>query len=435
MHKLALVVFLVACGGNSDSKVHVLVDAGSDSDTCNPLAQTGCATGEKCTWIYDLVSSDGTNILGHTGCAPDGDKAIHDTCTRNAAGAQGWDDCVKGSFCKAKRELLSPGGAGVCEAICDNNGSDPMCASGSTCVTYHNVFEASDKNVAGVCDYRCDPFDDNDAKHDGSAAINRPGTACQDYEECNGFPSSGALPTAFSCAREYNTDLHHRHTCTATDGNSLMAADPLSQVACSTASNGCSQGYHALTLKTVAGQETYCLAMCKPASCWMGNCGTDSQSEKLTGDPAGGHQCKPANIIVNDPAALPATLGAGGVNGDQCYFGWHFEIDDSNMLHTSEYSDTFGVCLDHSILQYDANNDGTNDTPWPKCDQVANPIGTGSAGGDGTCTPENGCRGASNFGCTNLADSGIMTFGKRTTQKLTNRTRLLDFVPPSASNQ
>lgn len=439
MHKLApsaAIALLVACGGNSDSKVHVLNDAGGSNDTCSPLAQTGCATGEKCTWIYDLVSTDGTNILGHVGCAPDGDKQTHETCTRNMAGAQGYDDCAKGNFCKAKRELVGPGGQGVCEAICDNNGGDPMCADGSTCVAYHNIFEASDMNVAGVCDYKCDPFADNDFMHEGSAAVNRPGTACQPYEECNGFPSNGALPTAFSCSREYNTDLHHRHTCTATDGNSLQAADPLSRVACNTAANGCSQGYRALTLTTTAGMETYCLAMCKPASCWGGNCGSSSSDERLTGDPAGGHQCKPANILVNDPSAFPATLGSNGVNGDQCYFGWHFEIDSQNNIHVSDYSDTMGFCLDHSLLQYDTNNDGTADTAWPKCDLIGSATGTGSAAGDGTCTTANGCLGAATFGCTTLEDAGIMTFGKTGTKKLTNRTtsvKVLDYVRPTST--
>src|SRR3954467_9138582 len=184
MQKLALGAFfalLVACGNSSDTKVHIVTDSGSDGSdqTCNPLAQTGCNAGEKCTWVYDLVSADGLQILGHVGCAPEGDKAVGAQCTRNAAGAQGWDDCTKTGFCKAKRELVGPGGQGVCEQICDNNGGDPMCGSGASCVAYHNVFEVSTMNVAGVCDVKCDPFADNDFLHEGSAAINRPGTTCQ----------------------------------------------------------------------------------------------------------------------------------------------------------------------------------------------------------------------------------------------------------------
>jgi hypothetical protein len=357
MQKLALSAFvalLVACSGNSNNKVHIVTDSGSGSDaTCNPLAQTGCNTGEKCTWVYDLVSADGTNVLGHVGCAPDGDKAVGAQCTRNAAGAQGYDDCAKDGFCKAKRELIGPGGMGVCEQICDNNGGAPMCGSDSVCVAYHNIFEVSAMNVAGVCDKKCDPFADNDFLHTGSGAPNRPGTQCQPYEGCYGNPgATTARPTAFSCAREYNTDLHHRDECTMTSGNSLMAANPLSQVACSTASNGCSEGYTELFYEDTSGSMIVtCTALCKPASCWSGHCGgTTTDTSNIAGDPASAHRCTPADILGTFEAA---TIGSAGVNGNQCYFAWRLQFDGSGNFFTSGFNDTVGWCEQRQRRRHD----------------------------------------------------------------------------------
>lgn len=429
MQKLALgalfAALLVACGSNNDNKVHIVTDSGSGSGSdsmCNALAQTGCNAGEKCTWIYDLVSADGTNILGHVGCAPDGDKVVHDQCTRNAAGAQGWDDCKAGTFCKAKRELVGPGGVGVCEQVCDNTGADATaaCATDSACVAYHNIFEVSSMNVAGVCDYKCDPFADNDSMHVGSAAIMRSGSACQDYEQCTGFPGR-TLPTAFSCAREYNTDLQNRAQCTATSGNSLTAANPLSRVACASASNGCSQGYMPLLYEDTSGSMIVtCTAMCRPKSCWSGNCGgSDDASTFLTGDPAyvtgtaTHHRCEPTDIAGDvDPAT--AGSGANARNTDQCTFNWSFEFDTNGNFITSPFDDTVGWCERRNQYKYDVNGDGMItdvDLVEPKCDVMPGPgTGTGSADGSGNCTVANGCRAAGSFGCTSTTDAGIMTF-------------------------
>jgi|GEM_PF-2549022 len=437
MQKLALgalcAALLVACGNSSDNKVHIVTDSGSGSGSgaaCNVLAQTGCNTGEKCTWIYDLVSADGTNILGHVGCAPDGDKAVHAQCTRNAAGAQGWDDCKGGSFCKAKRELVGPGGTGVCEQVCDNTGADATaaCAADSACVAYHNIFEVSSMAVAGVCDYKCDPFADNDSLHVGSAASSRSGSACQDYEQCTGFPGQ-TLPTSFSCAREYNTDLQNRAECTATSGNSLQAANPLSRVACASASNGCSQGYMPLLYEDTSGSMIVtCTAMCRPKTCYAGNCGgTTNDTSNLTGDPAfttpdGRHHRCQINDIKGDviPATPGGTVGSpadmnGTADTDQCVFNWLFQFNSmTGNFVTSPWNDTVGWCERRNQYKYDKNGDGmltsADDEPDPKCDLIPVAVGTGSADGSGNCTVENGCRGAGFFACTSLAESGVMTF-------------------------
>jgi len=366
MQKLALgalVGFLVACGGNSDTKIHIVDAAGSGSgsdSTCNPLTQTGCDAGNMCTWIYDLVAADGTSILGHVGCAPDGDKAVAASCTRNAAGAQGWDDCAKGGFCRVKRELVGPGGVGVCEAICDNNGGAPTCGSAAACVAYNGIFDVSGTNVAGVCDVKCDPFQDNDALHSGSGAPSRPGTKCQPYEGCYGGPRALLnVPTSFSCAREYNTDLHDRDACTTTSGNSLTSSNPLTRVACSTASNGCSEGYMPILYEDTSGSKiAACTAMCKPADCSAGNCGGSAQSTtNLLGMPNSGHRCDTNSILGTFNPAIPGT-GSGATNGTGCTYNWSFEIDSTGVYFPSPFSDTLGWCEEHNQYKYDSNQDG-----------------------------------------------------------------------------
>ena len=445
MQKLALgallAALLVACGSNNDNKVHIVTDSGSGSGSdgaCNALAQTGCNAGEKCTWIYDLVSADGTNILGHVGCAPDGDKAVHDQCTRNAAGAQGWDDCKGGNFCKAKRELVGPGGTGVCEQVCDNTGADATaaCATDSACVAYHNIFEVSAMNVAGVCDYKCDPFADNDALHTGTAAVNRSGTACQTYESCTGFPGQ-TLPTSFSCAREYNTDLQNRAECTATSGNSLQAANPLSRVACASASNGCSQGYMPLLYEDTSGSMIVtCTAMCRPRTCYQGNCGGSNELSYLTGDPdftttdGRHHRCQPTDITGDLQPAISggsaADMGSSPRDGDACVFNWQFEFNQmSGNFITSPWDDTVGWCERKYLYKYDKNRDGmitaADDESDPKCDLIPVAMGTGSADGSGNCTPENGCAGAGYFGCTTAAEAGVTMFQNKGHKSLVAR--------------
>ena len=93
MKKLALgalfVGLIAACGGNDDNGHKIVLDGsnGSGTDggtpTCNPLMQTGCNAGEKCTWIIDATDPQ---YVGHVGCVMDGTKNVGDACTFGAAG-------------------------------------------------------------------------------------------------------------------------------------------------------------------------------------------------------------------------------------------------------------------------------------------------------------------------------------------------------------
>ncbi len=109
-------------------------DAGNpDAQTgpCDPVTQTGCASGEKCTFIID--TSDPTN--NHTGCAPNGTVAAGAACTRDANGV---DDCLRPYFCSG----------GVCTEICSTN--PESCPSTATCTPFAGLFDDRTTS-ASVC--------------------------------------------------------------------------------------------------------------------------------------------------------------------------------------------------------------------------------------------------------------------------------------------
>src|ERR1041385_2188076 len=64
----AVLALAAACGGGSKP---TLIAAPIDAiPTCNPIAQSGCKTGEKCTWIVDVDANPTTMAeeIGHIGC-------------------------------------------------------------------------------------------------------------------------------------------------------------------------------------------------------------------------------------------------------------------------------------------------------------------------------------------------------------------------------
>src|SRR5688572_20739547 len=106
---LMLVGLLVACGGEDKKVMVVPQDA---TATCNPLLNTGCPSGQKCTWLLDALMP---NYVGHIGCAPDGAVALGGTCMYGAPGETGYDDCAGGTVCSNFRGTAP----GVCKSICD----------------------------------------------------------------------------------------------------------------------------------------------------------------------------------------------------------------------------------------------------------------------------------------------------------------------------
>ena len=331
-----VVLALVACdGGGPHLMVHPL-DAPPDScgyyfGACNPLTQTGCNVGEKCTWA--LVPDHPP--LGYVDCAPEGtvpigaacsySETMHvDECGRLVTDTA--DNCVKGAVCSP----VAGDGTGVCKQVCDNAGGNPMRDASHACVVQPGLFSTATSSpaAAGACDPACDPLADNDFDGSGSA-LSRTGSACGSATiGCYGIPSGGTPPrTQFWCEPElhYTTPLHHRTECTVATGCADATADSSIYV------NSCNQGYEPLLRESTAVSTAICVAFCAPLDCYAGNCGSNNANSAG----AAPHRC-----------ANPDALGAFG-SGEECRYMWFDELDGSgNWLH-SPYSDSVGICVDH----------------------------------------------------------------------------------------
>ena len=126
---------VVACS-ESEQRSSV-VDTFPDSldvKPCNPLTQSGCSLGEKCTWVVDQLEP----LVGHVGCAFDGETSVGSACE---VGAQG-DDCVEGAVCVS----------GECKTICDLAGGAPACGATQTCTTHPDIFVSEAAVIAGACE-------------------------------------------------------------------------------------------------------------------------------------------------------------------------------------------------------------------------------------------------------------------------------------------
>ena len=241
-------LLVVACGGGSNGPVIIRDSATGDTgtDACNVLTQTGCDTGQKCTWFHDTETP---SPLGHIDCAPDGTVAVGAACTYGADGPQGFDNCVKGSVCVS----------GTCKEICDDNGGDPMCPTNYACGDYTGLFDSGGMNVAGVCDKTCDPLADNSFGSAGDTLPHKTGTACASGEGCYGFPGD-TTPTHATCSGEFNTTLVHRSACTV----AAMCEPDSTHVYL----NGCAQGYIPLLDDSTGSSTADCIAFCKPVVCF-----------------------------------------------------------------------------------------------------------------------------------------------------------------------
>ena len=100
---------------------------------CDPVMQTGCWAGEKCTWIRGGECGD------HVGCALSGTVALANPCGFRDDGV---DSCVKAAVCVASE----------CRAICGLPAGPSSCASfPSTTCTEVDAFTADGSHFAGVC--------------------------------------------------------------------------------------------------------------------------------------------------------------------------------------------------------------------------------------------------------------------------------------------
>ncbi|HUS28370.1 MAG TPA: hypothetical protein VMZ53_07675 [Kofleriaceae bacterium] len=400
MKKLALGVLLagllVATGCGGDDHPHITLDAGSAATTCDPLKQTGCAANEKCTWLLDALMPQ---YVGHIGCAPDGAANVGEQCVYGAPGTSGYDNCKKGTVCGNYR-----GGMDVCKALCDQQGGMPECDATHVCVIYSKLFATSDTTppAAGVCDLACDPFADND--FDGSGAMTKTGTTCGSGQGCYGYPSYGTPPkTGWSCTRDINNaeaqpiGLRHRVQCT--EDNNCADAGPTIYT------NSCNQGYLPLLRESTTVSTTICVAICKPLSCYNGNCGTNDIKRKGEG----GNACTSNDRVAGASVMMTHDTAATHPNDEQCEFLWRREIDAmSGDYLPSETKDTVGFCFDHSQYQYDSNGDNVADIDLPPCGALVQGFGSGS-----DLTDPLTYWGAADLGCVTSDEAGVnMAQGK-----------------------
>jgi hypothetical protein len=408
----ALFVGLIAAcgGGGSSGKKVTLVDSGSGSgnEACNVLAQTGCATGQKCTWIID--QADTSSSTGHIGCAPAGAMAVGASCTRNPPGATGYDDCVAGDYCFGP----DTGGAGKCKQICDIAGGAPTCPSMFACSQYDGLFGPSGMTVAaGVCDPTCNPLTDNNLL--GTTGNNQTTFACGSGGSasgsgfiqtmgCYGYADNGSFGgSKWTCTHQLNPTRYHRQPCgttVATGDSQVCSPDGMGGYI-----NGCAAGYEPVFKDSEGSTQIDCVALCAPITCKNDGTGTTSTpncgtgGNYIRGNPVGGHECATANLhyATFTPTQITATPSGASTNGEQCFYSWMFEIDMSGSAHPSPTSETVGFCVDHSkYLGYDPSGGSGSGSAWPRCDLLG--VGSNNAYGVGS-----GNMDAFSIGCVDMA--------------------------------
>ena len=252
-------VALFACGGGS-SDVDAFADDSLGLD-CSPVVNGGCDPNEKCTFVIDQADP----IVGHTGCAADGNVDVGEPCLRDEL--TGVDDCKGGLFCAGA----------VCEQICTV--AINSCPVEFTCMHLVGVFE--DHNV-GLCEPACDMFAQD----------------CANLESCYILLDRPGYPTV--CAPPVPEPAPELGGCAA-------AAAPGVQDECCTFTNSCAQGHGCIqpsTTVTNAGLD--CAYFCDPTGSVAG-APTDCSDPGPGAAP--GYECVQVNHFYTDIGDLPDQVG------------------------------------------------------------------------------------------------------------------------------
>ena len=276
--------------------------AGSGS-SCDPVAQTGCGTGQRCTWIVT-----GTNA-GHNACLADGSVDLGGTCSYGATGeTTGFDTCKKGLSCIQSS----------CKRICSS--APDSCATNYACNIHPNSpFDLTGTLGIGFCDPTCNPLTQT-RDTDGAAACGSP-TPASPTKGCFGFPGG-----KFTCQGVIST----------TKTSEMPAGSPAFV-------NSCAPGYEPLLVDMTGGSTSICVALCKPADT------STTSPANAAGLPGSGYTCP--------------DKGAGTPN--ECRYWWSFENVEADGL--SSYGNTLGFCFDYPHYKYDSNGDSVEDTTDPSC--------------------------------------------------------------------
>lgn len=320
----ATAVACLACGGGGTQLLDASGDAGQ---ACDPILQTGCMGGERCTWIVD---ADTPTRIGHVGCVPDGTVAADGACTTAvAATGGGVDTCVAGTLCISRR----------CKPICDPQlveGSAPgACPVNFACSLYEGFFESGGTATAGVCEPACDPLTQRlkvgttGIEACGSTNPAQPSGACI---RGPGFRSFVCAPTG--------PELYAK-----TDRQPPLAAPNGAPYP-----NGCAPGFIPFFFEDVSGSmRTLCSGTCAPLKVDKtiamdpmhrdDNRGDKTALGKLPTDamPTAGKSTCDVGVkgsAVSDP------------HGEDCRFLW-FPLAASNggRPAVTPYNDTLGICF------------------------------------------------------------------------------------------
>jgi hypothetical protein len=340
MKKLALGALVVglsaACGGGGGGGVKLL-DASIDAQVvCNPSAGTGCATGEKCTWIVDAKGTDRNNDIGHTGCTAVGTKALGAACSETTlADGSFSDDCGAEAMCISS----------VCKPICDLDAvsGTGACATNFSCAAYGGVFVSGTSATAGVCEPGCDPITQR--------------LLVGDFEACG---SQDPTQPDFTCVPSRGFGSFH----CAPSGTLVYAnvggKEPLADSQGNFFANGCAPGFIPFYPQDAdAGTNTIvCAGLCAAVTVDSTIAGADNPDKINQGDKT------VAGKLLADAAPVigHATCGVGikGTELDEdCRFIWSGLEQDPTQAVRTPYSDTLGACLPYSKFVF------TNDAPPP----------------------------------------------------------------------
>jgi hypothetical protein len=387
MNKLALGALLVAsiaaCGGGKTTLIDGAVDAAM---ACNPVMQTGCQAGEKCTWIVDIDGNPTamTEDIGHIGCVADGSLAEGASCTDGSMA--GPDACVAGQLCVS----------GKCKPICDPQVVEGTNAAGAcpkdfSCSVYAGVFESGGDPTAGVCDVGCDPLTQQlkgtQVDACGSPSPTAPNSAC--------VPSRGFL--SFHCAPSGSIVY-----------NNTDRKPPLTDGAGRPYGNGCAPGFIPFYFMDASGSmTTWCSGLCAPLKvdatiAAQADHATDNQGDKT----ALGKLIADAAPVAGHAVCTPTVKGASDIQspkGQDCRFIWKplANMGDPNMASMSPFNDSLGVCFAYEKFLTVIMPGTTQRLPEKSCAELQ-PVAPDDPFGD-----------AKTEGCYPLADSKAPLSGAR----------------------
>jgi len=326
LRALAVLAVIAACADKREEPFDAVPDA---LVVCNPVAQTGCAAGEKCTWIVDLDSTPTMVSAGHIGCAAAGSTADGASCDDAAAVSGGVDSCAAGALCVASS----------CKPICDPQlvgGVDRgACPTDSACSTYGDLFSSSGTAVAGVCEPTCDPL--TQQLDVGTLAV----AACGSRDP--------AQPAATCVASAGFRSFH----CAPTEAMFYGKRDrdpPLTDSAGKAYDNGCAPGFIPFYFEDSSGaMKTLCSGLCAPLKVDATIAAQAGHRDDNRGDKAA------SGKLPEDAAPAPgrATCDAGvkgsavsSPRGEDCRFLWFpLAKGDPTKPLSSPFNDSLGVCF------------------------------------------------------------------------------------------